>query len=194
MIRINLLPFRTARKKENIRRQISILSLALVLVFILLIYYNFMLSSQVKEISEKVETTKTEIAKYAIINKKLEEIKKKLDILNNRMEIIKGLEANRYEPVRLLDAMTSLIIPKRMWFVSFDSTGGNVNISGIALDNQTVADFMIRLENSRLFKAVNLKTLKKDMAAKQASFKNFEISCIKNTPNDLAKSGAKKIK
>lgn len=193
MIRINLLPFRTARKKENVRRQISILSLALVLVFILLIYYNFTLSSKVKEIGEKVEGAKIEIAKYAIINKELAEIKKKLDILNNRMEVIKGLEANRYEPVRLLDAMTSLIIPKRMWFVSFDATGDTVNISGTAVDNQTVADFMTRLEVSMLFKTVNLKTLKKDMV-KQMSLKHFEISCIKNIPNNVAKSEVKNIK
>ncbi|MFH2043914.1 MAG: PilN domain-containing protein [Pseudomonadota bacterium] len=193
MIRINLLPFRTARKKENIRRQISILSLALLLVFILLAFQNFRLSDQVKEISGKVESKKIEIAKYAVINKELAEIKKKLDILNKRMGIINGLEANRYEPVRLLDAMTSLIIPKRMWFVTFKSNGNNVNISGIAVDNQTVADFMTSLEGSKIFRTVNLKTLKKSGAkGKQASFKNFVISCVKYTPGERAKIGAKK--
>ena len=40
----------------------------------------------------------------------------------------------------------------------------NVNISGVALDNTTVADFMVRLENSGLFKEVDLKTLKRAKA------------------------------
>ncbi len=192
MIKINLLPFRTIRKKENIRRQISILFLTLVLVLILLVYYNFILGSKIQEINTKVGSTKTEIAKYAEINKELAEIKTKLDILNKRLDVIKGLEINRYEPVRLLDAMTNLIIPKRMWFVSFSSSGQNVHISGIAIDNQTVADFMTRLEGSGLFRVVNLNTLKKNMGMpKWASFKNFEISCTKNTPKIIEKSGAK---
>ncbi len=75
MIKINLLPFRTARKKENVRRQLSILFFSLFLVFILLVYYNMKLSGQVKEIKSKVEKTKTEIAKYELINKEINEIK-----------------------------------------------------------------------------------------------------------------------
>ena len=35
MIRINLLPFRAARKKENVRRQVSVFLLSLVLVVII---------------------------------------------------------------------------------------------------------------------------------------------------------------
>ena len=47
MIRINLLPFRAARKKENIRRQVSIFLLSLVFLLIILFYYNSSLSSQI---------------------------------------------------------------------------------------------------------------------------------------------------
>ncbi|WP_435547497.1 PilN domain-containing protein [Desulfobacterium sp. N47] len=165
----------------------------MVLVFIILIYRNFEQSGKIKEIHGKIESINIEIAKYAVINKELAEITKKLNNSNNRMEVIKGLEANRYEPVRLLDAFTSIIIPKRMWFVSLSSNGNNVNISGVAVDNQTVADFMTRLEASKLFNIVNLSMLRKDTASsKPASFKHFEILCIKNTPNIIAKNGAKK--
>ena len=183
MIKINLLPFRTARKKENVRRQLSILFFSLFLVFMLLIYYNIKLSGQVKEIKSKVETAKTENAKYEKINNEINEIKAKLEILNTKMDVIKTLESNRYEPVRLMDAMTSLVVPKRMWFVNLDGRGNTVNISGVAIDNQTVADFMTRLERSKLFETVNLKTLKqnvdKSKTSKCSTFKSFDISCSK---------------
>ena len=190
MIKINLLPFRTARKKENVRRQLSILFFSLFLVFILLIYYNFKLSGQAEEIKSKVETAKTETAKYEKINKEITEIKGKLEILNAKMDVIKTLESNRYEPVRLLDAMTSLVIPKRMWFVSLDGRGNAVNISGVAVDNQTVADFMTRLERSKLFETVNLKTLKQNVV-KQAIFKSFDISCSKPVKKEEKKEETK---
>jgi len=191
MIRINLLPFRTARKKENVRRQLSILLSSLFLAIILMFYINIRLSSQLKEVNYKVESTKTEIAKYDKINKEIAEIKGKLEVLKTKMNVINDLEANRYEPVRLMDAMTKLVIPNRMWFLSFDAIGKTVNISGVAVDSQTVADFMIRLEGSKLFEAVNLKTIKKQMV-RQASLKNFEISCNKIYAKQEVKSEAKK--
>ena len=190
MIKINLLPFRTARKKENVRRQLSILFFSLFLVFILLVYYNIKLSGQVKEIKSKVETTKSETAKYEKINNEIAEIKGKLEVLKTKMNVINTLESNRYEPVRLMDTMTSLVIPKRMWFVSLDARGNSVNISGVAVDNQTVADFMTRLERSKLFETVNLKTLKQYMVNK-AIFKSFELSCAKRVKKEVKKEEKK---
>lgn len=200
MIKINLLPFRTARKKENVRRQSSILFFSFLLVFILLVYFNIKLSGQVKEIKSKVETAKSETGKYEKINKEITEIKGKLEILNTKMDVIKTLESNRYEPVRLMDAMTSLVIPKRMWFVSLDGRGNSVNISGVAVDNQTVADFMTRLERSKLFETVDLKTLKQNVdklktlkqnVDKQAIFKSFDISCGKPVKKEEKKEEKK---
>jgi type IV pilus assembly protein PilN len=190
MIKINLLPFRTARKKENVRRQLSILFFSLFLVFILLVYYNIKLSGQVKEIKSKVETTKIETAKYEKINNEIADIKGKLEILKTKMNVINTLESNRYEPVRLMDTMTSLVIPKRMWFVSLDARGNTVNISGVAVDNQTVADFMTRLERSNLFETVNLKTLKQYIVNK-AIFKSFELSCAKRVKKEVKKEEKK---
>ena len=191
MIRINLLPFRTARKKENVRRQLSILLSSLFLAIILMFYINIRLSSQLKEVNDKVISTKTEIAKYETINKEIAEIKGKLEVLKTKMNVINDLEANRYEPVRLMDAMTNLVIPNRMWFLSFDVIGKTVNISGVAVDSQTIADFMIRLEGSKFFESVNLKTIKKQMV-RQASLKSFEISCNKKSAKQVVKSEAKK--
>jgi len=84
MIRINLLPFRTARKKENVRRQLSILLSSLFLVIILMFYINIRLNIKIKEVNDKVNTTKTEIAKYDAINKEISEIKGKLEVLKTR--------------------------------------------------------------------------------------------------------------
>lgn len=190
MIRINLLPFRTARKKENVRRQLSILLSSLLLVFALMFYINLRLNNQIKEVNNKIQNTKAEIAKYEKINKEIAEIKGKLEVLKTKMKVIGDLEADRYESVRYMDAMTKLIVPNRMWFVSFDTTGKTVNISGVAVDSQTVADFMTRIEGSKLFETVNLKTIKKQMV-RQASLKNFEISCNKYAKQEV-KSEAKK--
>ena len=200
MIRINLLPFRAARKKENIRRQVSIFLLSLAFMLIILFYFNFSLGGKIDDLNKKIKETKSELAKYDKINKEIEQIKKKLSNLKKKMAVMNTLEANRFAPVRLMDAMTKVIIPKRMWFTNLQSKGNKVNISGVALDNTTVADFMVRLENSGLFNEVDLKTLKrsKSKKGKLSKFKTFKVACVKKpviTPenqNNLEKAKAKK--
>lgn len=190
MIRINLLPFRAARKKENIRRQVSIFFLSFFLVVIVLGYIHISLGSKIVSLKAKIETTKKEVAKYEKINKEIALLKSKLEILKKKTSVIESLEKNRFEPVRLLDTMSLKVIAKRMWFKSFKSNAKTVEIEGIALDNKTVADFMTRLQGSGLFSAVKLKTIKKTKV-KDSDLKSFQISC---TRKDLTKQKKEKSK
>ncbi len=190
MIRINLLPFRAARKKENIRRQVSIFLLSLAFMLIVLFYYNWSLGSKIDGLNAQINETKTELKKYNKINKEIATIKKKLSNLKKKMAVMDTLEANRFEPTRLLDVMTQVIVPRRMWFTSLQSKGKTVKINGIALDNKTVADFMVRLENSGLFREVDLKTLKQRKVRK-SNLKSFQINCKKKPQKKLAKKKSK---
>ncbi len=160
MIRINLLPFRSSRKKENVRRQLSIFLLSVILVVVGIFGGNLLLSNQIDSLNQRITTASAELEKYDSINREIEEIKRKLENLNKKMDIIRELEASRYEPVRLMDAMTKVTVEKRMWFTHMDTKTDVINISGNAMDDKTVADFMVRLEGCGLFSAVSLKTLK----------------------------------
>jgi type IV pilus assembly protein PilN len=178
MIRINLLPFRAARKKENIRRQISIFLLSFFLVMAVLIFYNMHLNGKIEDLKGRIEVTKKEVKKYKKITKQIEEIKRKLAILEKKIEVIRKLESNRFEPVQILDTMSQKVIEKRMWFTGFTDKPDSLLINGIALDNQTVADFMVRLEGTGLFSAVDLKTIEKQVV-RGSNLKKFQIACTK---------------
>jgi len=177
MIRINLLPFRAARKKENVRQQISIFFLSFLFIFAAMFYYNMILNSEIKELDNNIATITKEMNKYSKINKEIASIKNNLAILKKKTDVIKDLEVSREESVRLLDAMTNMVIEKRMWLTSLEDREGGVSIKGIALDNKTVADFMTRLEQSELFKTVNLKITKQKKFKKSIDLKSFEITC-----------------
>lgn len=178
MIRINLLPFRAARKKENVRRQLSYFTLSLILTLLVLFLYDRNLNAKISTLDSQISETKKLVAAFEKDAKKVDDIKKKLSNLKKKTKVINGLEVNRGWPVRLLDAMTMVIVPKRMWFNKFESKAKNVNIDGVAMDNKTVADFMTRLETSKLFKSVNLKSLeRKKVGGRQ--LKTFKISCKK---------------
>ena len=191
MIRINLLPFRAARKKENIRRQISIFLLSFLLVTVAIIYYNMSLNSKMLDLNTRTEKITKELVKYNKINNEIKFIKKKLELLTKKTNVIKNLELSSEDAVRLLDAMTNMVIEKRMWLTMLETKEKTVNIKGVALDNKTVADFMTRLEDSKLFKKVELKTTKQQQFKKTINLKSFEIAC-ETTPLEKAVAGGVK--
>jgi len=194
MIRINLLPFRTERKKENVRRQVSLFLLSLILVLVVLVYYNFSLSSKIGKLNNKISATKTDLERYNEINKEIAKIKNNLETLRKKMAVIEKLESDRHAPVRLMDTLTQVLMAKRMWFTKLDVKENTVNIQGIALDNKTVADFMVRLQKSGLFSSVNLKNLKRQEVQK-TNLKSFAITCTKVSPQmPKAESKPKKVK
>jgi type IV pilus assembly protein PilN len=193
MIRINLLPFRAARKKENIRRQVSIFVLSFAFVIIVLVWYNIHLNSKVKELNTRVVEIKKDLKRYEEINAKIKKIKAQLATLEKKTNVIRQLDKNRFEPVQLLDTMSDKVIAKRMWLTSLSERGNQVNLDGIALDNQTIADFMTRLEGSAFFSAVTLKSIKQQRL-RGTNMKRFTLTCTKAPVQKDTKASAKSKK
>ena len=181
MIRINLLPFRAARKKENIQRQITIFFLLLFLFTAALFYGNKFFTKKINGLNQEINNINRQLTMKMQAAKEVDQIKKDLDELEQKTKVIKDIEKNRKKPVQMLDAMTELVVAKRMWFTDFSDVSNTVVIKGIALDNKTVADFMTRLETSHLFSSVNLDSLKKQIFKETLNLKNFAITCQKGT-------------
>ena len=57
MIRINLLPFRAARKQENIRRQITIFGTSVLMVVLALIYFNGTMNDKIRGLEDYPDPT-----------------------------------------------------------------------------------------------------------------------------------------
>jgi len=187
MIRINLLPYRLARKKENIRRQVSIFCLFFILVFFSFFYFQTILNTRIEKLNTQIDATKKEINKYRKITREIDAIIKNLAVLKKKTAVINNLEMDRKRPVKLLETMTQVVVPKRMWFTSLTSGNTTVGINGIALDNKTIADFMTRLEGSKLFSAVNLKSIRQqNIKSVNLNLKMFAITSnkvgVKQTP------------
>jgi len=191
MIRINLLPFRVERKKENVRRQISIFFLSFLLAAVVMIYFNINLNSKILNLNAKIKNTKNESLQYDKINKEIKIIKKKLEAIKKKTNVIKNLDLSRKEAVLLLNAMTETVIEQKMWLTMLNTKEKTVSINGVALDNTTVADFMTRLEHSKLFSKVELKNTKKYQTKKNIKLKNFEIICETTPLENAAKNETK---
>lgn len=183
MIRINLLPYRAARKKENIRFQLNVFIGSVVFALLVVFWYNSMLNGRISDLNDDIRSTKEQVAKYQAINKEIEEIKKTLAVIEKKIEVITALERDRKAPVQNLDSIYHLLVEKRMWYSQIEEKGDAFKISGVAIDNQTVADYMTRIEKSERFQNVRLVASKqyKLKDKEDLSLKQFDVNFQKKT-------------
>jgi len=179
MIRINLLPFRVARKKENIRRQVSIFLLSIVMVSLLLAWYTMGVNKEIIETQARTAQVKTQIALYKEKADRVTAIKKNLQILEDKLKIVSSLEEKRMEQLVLLEELSEKVVPERMWLESVKADSTQVTIKGVAFDNPTIADFMRNLEISSLFSNIDLKRSKVQKFKEGVMLKSFELLCTK---------------
>jgi len=91
MIKINLLPYRIARKKENIRRQVSIFFGLVVLALTCMLYAWISLSIEIAALDKDVKAAKAELLTYQETIRKAKEHQKTIERVKNKMEVIKKL-------------------------------------------------------------------------------------------------------
>lgn len=198
MIRINLLPFRAARKKENIKRQVSLFILGLILLFSVMGYLFIMLNGKLSTLRiEKAQKTK-ELATYEGTNKKLQELKRKIEEIRTKLEVIRALEKNKTGPVRLLDEISVAVPKDKLWLRGLEEKQGVLTLTGTAMDNETVALFMTNLEISEHITSVDLKNTKlRTLQQYKLNVTDFILECktysyVKKVEAPASVRGAKK--
>jgi type IV pilus assembly protein PilN len=178
MIRINLLPFRAARKKENIRRQLMVYGLSVVFLICIMgwgfIHFTTTLSDlkvEEKRIQDDLKTYEQTIRRIAELEKKIKEIRVKL-------EVIRELEKNKTGPVHLLDEIAMAVPREKLWLNSMKEAKGTLTLAGTAMDNETVALFMTNLENSDYISGVDLQSAKlRTIADQKLNVADFVMEC-----------------
>ncbi len=179
MIRINLLPFRLARKRENIRQQVSIFLLSVVLVIVGLTWYTLGIDRRIAEKQSETERINSQIAIHKEKADRVSRIQKRLKILEDKLNIVESLTLRREEQLRLLEDLQARVIPEKMWLESLNADKTFVTMTGIAFDNPTIADFMKQLEGSDLFSEVDLKQTVSKRFDGNVNLKAFELRCRK---------------
>jgi type IV pilus assembly protein PilN len=179
MIRINLLPFRAARKIENIRRQITIYALVVVLTIVLLAYGFLQLNGKASGLRKKKQSVNTELATYQKTLTEIKKLEKTIKSVETKLAVIKRLEKGKSGPVLLLDAVANAVPKDKLWLTSLTESRGILNLSGTAMDNETVALFMDNLKASDQIVSVELENTKlRSFPRYKLNASDFRLRCV----------------
>ena len=177
MIRINLLPYREKEKKENIQRQIIIISGSLLLFLVILISGHLYLGMTISGLEKKIREAD---ARLVVLNMKVGDIevfKKDKKELEQKLAVINTLEVNRFFPVRMLDELNMVVPSRDVWLDRVIETGKDLRIEGVARDNGILARFMTNLERAGFVQSVDLViSQEKDVAG--VKLQQFAVTCV----------------
>lgn len=157
MVRINLLPVKTSRKKEAGKQQLVLLAVVLVAGLVFNYGWAAQRAGVLKEAKDAVTRKKAEIAQLERIIGEVKNIRAQQDELRKKLDVLDKLKAGRSGPVRMLDELAT-VIPKRLWLKKMDEKGGtSIAFDGTAATIDDVSAFMAALKSSKHFGAVELK-------------------------------------
>lgn len=176
MIRINLLPFRAARKRENIKRQVSVYVLSVILLLLAMAYTFMQLNSRLTEAKAQESKLNAELSQFKQTIARITELDKKIKLIETKLDVIKKLEAGKKGPVHLLDELAKAVPKNSLWLTSMTESKGTLTLRGSAKDNETVAEFMVNLEKSPVIGTVDLQS-SRSTVIQDVTVSDFTLTC-----------------
>jgi type IV pilus assembly protein PilN len=175
MIKINLILARKEKKKVGLRKEFIVLILSVVLLLAVLVLVQWRLEKEKEDTLAQISNTKKEIAYYKSLTTEVVKAKEAQKTLQDKLNIINSLRMQKGGPAKVLDEL-SIDKPEKMHLESLKKEGSKLGIEGIALDDETIANFMTTLRKSKLFKNVDL-IVSEQVEQSKIKLKRFILSC-----------------
>ena len=155
MIRINLLPIKQLQAEVTRRREIIIAAVVLGSLLVVLLGTYLYQWSQLSALENELAALRSELQALNAKVKEVADLQVKIKDLRGKQKIIEDLNGKKSGPV-LVMASLSRATPASLWLTDLRESAGNVTMNGLAVDNETVADFMRSLAASKHFSNVEL--------------------------------------
>ena len=173
MIRINLLPIRQLEAEVSRRREITIGAVVLGVALLGLGAMHLLQSFQLSGLQTELAQLRGELQALNTKVKEIGDLQNKIKEARGKNKIIDDLKKKKSGPVLVMENLANAT-PASLWLTDLKESGGNLALSGLAVDNKTVANFINGLEASKHFKSVELIETTEGVGP-TAGFKRFAI-------------------
>ena len=176
MIKINLVKDKKkGRGRIPVPREMIVFILSMLVVLALLFVVQWFIGGEKDKTLAQISNTKKEIEYYKSLKTEFEKAKEQQKILQDKLNVINLLRKEKASPAKVLDEL-SIDKPEKVYFESVKKDGSKLGIEGVALDDETVANFMTNLRKSKLFKNVDL-IVSEQIEVSKIPLKKFILSC-----------------
>ena len=183
MLKINLLPVRQLKKRANAKNQLLGMLLLFLLVITVLGVTGALQANKISNLGVDIKALQKEKYSYTPALQKIARLKKDREEYFRKTEIIKKLKSDSSLTVRTLDEVANRVDNQRMWLESLNQQTSSLRLSGVALDNQTIAQFMDHLKESPFVQNVTLASSSLKVVSGR-NLKSFQLSCAVAQPQN----------
>lgn len=155
MAKINLLPWRTERRKLREREFYMMLGGAVVAGILAMLLWIYWMDARLENQDNRNALLSQEIKALDVRLVEIKNLEETRARLLQRKQIIEQLQANRSQMVHLFDELVRTI-PDGVRLSSMKQTGDTLTLAGVAQSNASVADYMKRLDASPWLKRSDL--------------------------------------
>ena len=149
--RLNLLPWRDMRRREQDRQLLTVAIGAWVLMVVIVFYAHIHVTGLIDAQNRRNEFLKQEITKVEKQIKEVADLKKRREDLIARMNVIQQLQADRTRVVRVFDELVRRV-PEGVQLASLKQTGSaSMALTGVAQSNARVSALMRNFSASEWF-------------------------------------------
>ena len=149
-IRINLLPHREARRERQKSTFYFLTLLSLIagaaLVFVVWSVYQGLISGQ----QERNNFIAAENRKLDLQIREIANLRQEIDALRARQRAVEDMQADRNQPVYLLDELTKQV-PEGIYLRQIKQDDKRINVTGQAASNERVSEFLRNLQANSKF-------------------------------------------
>ena len=173
MIRINLLAVRELQAEITRRRELTIGGVVLGIALLALLAAHLLQSWHLSGLESELTQLRGDLQALSVKIKELGDLQNKIKEARGKNKIIDDLKKKKSGPVLVMENLAGAA-PATLWLTDLQEAGGSLSLSGVAVDNKTVADFINGLEASKHFKGVELIETTEG-SGPTAGFKKFAI-------------------
>ena len=140
----------------------------------------YRLDHQAKAIAAQMKVAEQKNRELADVKARYMERQTQADNYKRRVDVIDGLRASQTGPVNLLAMLGETVNnTEAVWLSKMDDQGSNVNLEGIALSADAVANLIANLQKTGFFRNVEIKETYQDETVKDMQAFQFTLTCEK---------------
>lgn len=143
MILFNLLPWREERRRKQQRAFVASMLLSALLGLAMVVLVSLWNAGKLAAQSERLALLAAENALLDVRIREIAGLREQIDALKARQKAVETLQANRNQPVYLMDEMT-VLVPAGVVLKSLRQAD-NITVSGYAQSNERVSEFLRNL-------------------------------------------------
>jgi type IV pilus assembly protein PilN len=192
MIRINLLGQAKSKAKRGSAASTAVMEVGdtgspkiKILVVLILagafnVAYWYRLDLVKRDIATKMQVAEQKNRELADVKARYLERQRQAESYKRRVDVIDQLRANQAGPVNLLNMIGETVNgTEAVWLSTMRDQGGSVDIEGMALSTDAVANLMTNLQKTGYFRNIEIKETFQDDTYKEMQAFQFTLTCEK---------------